>query len=118
MSHRYEILVTGLIMAAGILAFCMIRRPGYEPVPYAHLPEIISVPVELVREDTTPQDVTFYDLGDGAITLWSSDACPEPMIVNEFCFSPDAGKLYVGMGAMRMPISTESLVEYWEQYHR
>jgi hypothetical protein len=112
---RYEVIVTALILAAAIITLCMINRPDYEPVP-----EIISVPVEPVPVPVEEADgpVIFYDLGNGAIMLWSSDACPEPMIRKEFCFSPAAGKLYVGVGNMRMPISTDSLVEYWEMYHR
>jgi hypothetical protein len=108
---RYEIVVTALILAAAIITLCMINRPDYEPVS---VPESITVPGELV---SAVAPVIFYELGR-EITLWSSTACPEPMIVGEFCFSPAAGKMYVGVGSMRMPISTTSLVEYWEKYHR
>jgi hypothetical protein len=114
---KYEVVVTALIIAAAIITICMINRPDYDPVPYAHLPPVIEEPVPEPMEPNH-KPVIFYDLGDGKIMLWSSDACPEPMVVNEFCFSPAAGKLYVGVGSMRMPISTDSLVEYWEQYHR
>jgi hypothetical protein len=91
----------------------MINRPDYEPVP-----EIISVPVEPVAE----RDRVFHLFGDTGqghiVVIWEDKSCPEPMIRGEYCFSPDAGKMYIGVGATRMPISTESLVEYWEQYHR
>jgi hypothetical protein len=123
---RYEIVVTALILAAAIITLCMINRPDYEPVSVAEPLLVIADSVEVLDDagDTTwvlqadPTELVFYDLGDGAVVIWASDACPEPMIVSEFCFSPAAGKLYVGVGSMRMPISTESLVEYWEKYHR
>jgi hypothetical protein len=108
-----------IILMAAIVTLFMINRPGYYPI--VEVDEPIAEPVLVITEPdppAQPQQVIFYDLGDGAIMLWSSDACPEPMVVNEFCFSPAAGKLYVGIGANRMPISTNSLVEYWEQYHR
>jgi hypothetical protein len=124
---RYEIVVGALILMAAVLTYCLVERPPYDFIALGKYGTWIDEPVLTTEEPAGSKElllpvaeegIVFIDFGDGQVIIWEGKGCPEPMVVGEMCFSPDTMKMYVGIGSLRVPISIDSLVEYWEQYHR
>ena len=93
---KLEIALTAIALTIIALSLSMLMRNPIDLHTVLDEAEPVAAPVPL--EEVLPfntvgaQEAIFYDLGDGAIALWMSDACPEPMVAGEFCFSPKAGK--------------------------